>query len=45
MGEIRLDEAYDGVCTVTIGPNLVVTDLTREEAERLIARYRDAGLA
>ena len=40
MGEIRLEESYDGLCTVTIGPNLVVTDLTREEAEGLVARYR-----
>lgn len=45
MGEVRLDEAYDGVCTVTIGPNLVVTDLTRDEAERLVARYRRAAPA
>lgn len=40
MREIRLDETYDGLCTVTVSPNLVVTDLTREEAERLVARYR-----
>lgn len=39
MPTIRLDETYDGLCTVTIGDSVVVTDLSRDEAERLVARY------
>jgi hypothetical protein len=45
MGEIRLDETYDGLCTVTIGASVVVTDLTREQAEGLVARYRQVNRA
>lgn len=43
MADVRLDETYDGLCTVLIGDSVVVSDLTREEAERLVARFRQRG--
>jgi hypothetical protein len=39
VAEIRISEDNDGVWTVYI-PGLVVTDLTREEAEAFAASYR-----
>lgn len=40
MTDVRVEETYDGLCTVTVGKSLVFTDLSRDEAETLAARYR-----
>ncbi len=42
MATIRKDETFDGRCTVFIGDEIVISDLTREQADRLIASYQSA---
>jgi hypothetical protein len=37
---IRIMEAWDGVCTVFIGDQVVVAGLNRSEADSLVDRYR-----
>jgi hypothetical protein len=36
---IRKEQAYDGVCTVFIGDEVVVTGLSSSDADALIAAY------
>lgn len=39
MSEVRIEETYDGLCTIVLGSALVISDLTRDEAETLAALY------
>jgi hypothetical protein len=38
--KIRKEQAYDGVCTVFIGEEVVVSGLSSSDADALIAAYR-----
>jgi hypothetical protein len=37
--DIRITEAWDGVCTVLIGDQVVVAGLNRSEADSLVDAY------
>ena len=39
MKDVRIEETYDGVCTVTVGTTLVISGLTRQAAEEIKAYY------
>ncbi len=40
MASIRIEETWDGVCTVFIGHQVVVAGLSRSEADSLVDIYR-----
>lgn len=40
MADIRIDETWDGLCTVFIGHQIVVAGLSRSEAASLVEVYR-----
>jgi len=40
MAEIRTDSIEDDLCTLYIGEQVVITGLTRAEAEALLAAYQ-----
>jgi hypothetical protein len=42
---VRKEVAYDGVCTVFIGDQIVVSGLSRSEADALIEAYRRKQLS
>ena len=39
MAEIRTESSEDDLCTLYIGEQVVITGLTRAEAEALLAAY------
>jgi hypothetical protein len=39
MAEIRTDSSEDDLCTLYIGEQVVITGLTRAEAEAVLAAY------
>ena len=45
MLTIRKEEAYDGVCTVWIGDQVIVSGLSRSQADALIEAYRRKHMA
>jgi hypothetical protein len=40
MLDFRIDETWDGVCTVFIGREVVVEGLSRSDANALVEAYR-----
>ena len=40
MTQIRVEETYDGVCTVFVGHQVIVEGLNRLEADRLAEAFR-----
>jgi hypothetical protein len=40
MTNIRIEETWDGLCTVFIGHQVVVAGLSRTEADSLVEVYR-----
>ena len=40
MANIRIEETWDGLCTVFIGHQVVVAGLSRSEADSLVEVYR-----
>jgi hypothetical protein len=40
MTRIRVEESYDGICTVYIGQQVVVAGLSRLDADRLADAFR-----
>ena len=40
MAEIRVESRDEDLCTLTIGKQIVITDLTRAQAEALLVAYR-----
>jgi len=40
MLDFRIDETWDGLCTVFIGREVVVAGLSRSDADALVEAYR-----